>query len=389
MGGEQALVNGIRVALGTMTIGPAIGSAHITGEHSLLPSYCQTPPEDALRQIELLVATERAFNPLSDVPEAGKVMIDTASLYQNWETESVVGSILAARPDLRTSISVHSKANAGQKPYRALSKQSVVYQCRESLRRLQVSCIDVYYLHQPDYKTPIDDTLDAIAELHATGLIREFGLSNYPAYKVADIWHRCAARGIVKPTVAQYCYNAITRSPEAELAPCLRELGIRSYHYNPLAGGLLTGKYKSIEDEAKDAGRFGIASPISGAAYSARYWKPKTFEAVELIRAACEASGQIPMAEAALRWLCHHSVLSPEHHDGIIIGASSLGHAEANFAAVAEGPLPATVIEAYDAAWQLVRPDSTGYFSGYDAVPGWSTKYLETMQDRVPRSTPL
>ena len=96
---------------------------------------------------------------------------------------------------------------------------------------------------------------------------------------------------MIKPTVAQYCYNAISRDLEREAHACFRELGIRCYHYNPLAGGLLTGKYDSIEDD-REEGRFGKKSPISGAMYSARYWKAEIFKAVDLIKTAC-ASAEI------------------------------------------------------------------------------------------------
>ena len=114
-----------------------------------------------------------------------------ASCYQNWETEVTLGTILADHPELRENLSIHSKANAGQKPHCCLSTESVLYQCRESLKRLQVASLDIYYLHSPDFKTDVDQALAAIDELHKAGEIKEFGLSNYPAWKVTDIYHRC------------------------------------------------------------------------------------------------------------------------------------------------------------------------------------------------------
>ena len=101
--------------------------------------------------------------------EAGKVLLDTASAYQNWCTESTLGTIFAANPDLRAQISIHSKANSGQLPHKSLSKESVLYQCNGSLERLQTTSIDIYYLHGPDINTAIDETLEAIGELHAAG----------------------------------------------------------------------------------------------------------------------------------------------------------------------------------------------------------------------------
>jgi hypothetical protein len=124
-------------------------------------------------------------------------------------------------------------------------------------------------------------------------------------------------------------YNALTRSIEFDATACFRELGIRSYHYNPLAGGLLTGKYESIDSQLKEAGRFGSASPISGAMYSQRYWKQQIFDAIDIVRQACANEG-ISMDAAAIRWLLHHSVLCAAHHDGIIFGASAFEHCQRN-----------------------------------------------------------
>ena len=189
---------------------------------------------------------------------------------------------------------------------------------------------------------------------------------------------------MVRPTVYQGCYNAITRSIEFEATAAFRELGIRAYHYNPLAGGMLTGKYTSAEAE-RDGGRFGKASPISGKAYSDRYWKAATFDALEVLRAACEAAG-IPMAEASIRWLLHHSVLSGKHHDGIIFGASTLDHAQANLIACANGPLPPSLVDAFDDAWRIVRPTAFPYFRDYGSASGSSDTFLRLHQSVVPSS---
>jgi aflatoxin B1 aldehyde reductase len=242
----------VRVVLGTMTIGPAIGNAHMTGEHCDLPAWCQTPPDVALQQLQALASCAHAR--VASGPEAGKVLLDTASIYQNWACEETLGKIFAEHPDLRAQFSVHSKVNSAFKPHKNLSKASVLHQVAGSLQRLGLACLDVLYLHSPDIETDIDDTLEAIRELHESKKIKEFGLSNFPAWKVVDIVYRCRAKGMVAPTVYQGCYNAITRALEFELTPALRELGIRSYHYNPLAGGMLTGKYAGEDDDAKKDG---------------------------------------------------------------------------------------------------------------------------------------
>lgn len=375
----------VRIILGTMTIGPAVGNKHVVdgAKNNPLPAYCQTPPSVAEEQLKALVAAAVAL--VRNGPEVGKVMIDTASAYQNNHTEKVLGDILARNPFLRDKISIHTKCNSQQFPHESLSKESVLAQANQSLANLQIKCIDIYYLHGPDIKTDMEETLDAIDELHTAGKIHEFGLSNYPAWKVAAVWYRCSERKMVLPTVYQGCYNALTRSVEFEGAACFRELGIRSYHYNPLGGGMLTGKYESIESELKESGRFGAASPISGAMYSARYWKQQYFDAIDIIRKACEEA-KVQMAEAAIRWTLHHSVLSGKHFDGIIFGASSIEHCISNLAACAKGPLSTDVVLAYDQAWAVCRSASSPYFRGYGRVPGSSDLFLEMFQSVVPKT---
>merc|ERR1719174_1323296 len=111
-------------------------------------------------------------------------------------------------------MSVATHASSKVEPHFSLSKQSIIDQCDASLEVLGVDCIGIFYLHAPDIKTDISDTLDGIAELHKAGKIAEFGLSNYPAWAVADICHRCTSRGMVVPTVYQGRYNVLSRDLE-------------------------------------------------------------------------------------------------------------------------------------------------------------------------------
>jgi aryl-alcohol dehydrogenase-like predicted oxidoreductase len=138
----------VRLILGTMTIGPAVGNAHIDGSKNGLPAWCQTPPDVAAQQLQALVNCPAAL--VQSGPEAGKYMIDTASAYQNGCTEMVLGQILAADPALRSKLSIHTKANTMQLPHKSLSKASVLAQCHASLASLQIDCIDIFYLHMPD-----------------------------------------------------------------------------------------------------------------------------------------------------------------------------------------------------------------------------------------------
>ena len=138
------------------------------------------------------------------------VLVDTARMYQkgcpDGDTEATLGEIFGDYPSLAKRVSMATKANPDTPPHNSLSRQSVIDQCDTSLEKMELDCIDLFYLHYPDIKTDIDDTLSGIEELHKQGKILEFGLSNYPAWAVVDIWHRCKSRGMVLPTVYQGIY---------------------------------------------------------------------------------------------------------------------------------------------------------------------------------------
>ena len=203
---------------------------------------------------------ESAQRMVSAFVSAGFHELDTASMYCNGETERIIGRF---PPPLRSSIRLHSKANPWNtdEQRRGLTRTSVLTQCRTSLASLHLSPnpasppLDIYYLHAPDHSTPILDTLQAVDELHSEGAFLRFGLSNYSSWQVMEIHHLCQRHGLIAPTAYQGMYNALTRGVEAELLPCLGQLRISFYAYNPLAGGILSGKYR-FDQPPQTPGRF-------------------------------------------------------------------------------------------------------------------------------------
>ena len=360
-------------------------------------------------------------------------MVDTARIYQNafpeGDTETILGEIFQNLPSLRGRCHIATKAS----PQWSLSKASVIEQCNTCLEKLGVDSIDLFYLHAPDIKTDLADTLEGIDILHKEGKIKEFGLSNYPAWAVVDIWHRCKNRGMVLPTVYQGSYNVLTRDMEREIVPVARHFGLRLYMYNPLAGGLLSGRYTKMEDvTGATTGRFstefdqafGKMFKAGTEIYRKRYAKEPVFKALELLLKACGAlsSGSsespqeaklvsdkttdvdghrvrvvvtesssspqkeaISLAEVALRWLIHHSYL--REGDGIIIGVSKQTHLVANLAAWKAGPLPDSILEACEDAWELSRPSCEAYFRGYGAKAGGIEAFL-ALQDEPSKDEP-
>ena len=281
----------------------------------------------------------------------GNREMDTAYVYNGGSTETILGEIL---PDLDTSsyeiaTKVHPRITG------RLDRDTILMELNESLKRMKRDSVDLLYFHFPDGKTPIDEALETIKGLYELGKIKELGLSNYPAWQVIDIAYKCDKIGCPRPTVYQGMYNALCRNVEPELFPAIRSLGMRFYAFNPLAGGMLTGKHLHFED-TPEPGRFARLE-----SYRKRYWKQSYFEAVDEIRNACEAE-DIPMAEAGYRWLCCHSMMDANQGDGILLGASRQEQMTQNMAATTRGKLPQSIVEAMDAAWEIAKPDSPAYF---------------------------
>lgn len=231
---------------------------------------------------------------------------------------------------------------------------------RKSLEALNVKSLEMWYLHGPDRSVPYEVTMKAVNDLYKEGYFKRFGVSNYAAWEVAEIVHICRANGYIQPTAYQGIYNAIHRSVEAELFPCMRKYGISFYEFNPLGGGFFTGRYTSADDAPEPGSRFD-AGRRQGKNYRQRYWKEPYFKAINSIREVAEKHG-LTMAEIALRWVSHHSLMKREHGDSILIGASSLNHIEQNLIDLEKGPLPDEVVQALDAAWIEVQAYASRYF---------------------------
>jgi aflatoxin B1 aldehyde reductase len=172
----------------------------------------------------------------------------------------------------------------------------------------------------------------------------------------------CKYNNWVRPTVYQGMYNCLTRSIESELFVACRRYGLDIVVYNPIAGGLLSGKIKSM-DIKPESGRFSDQSGI-GNTYRQRYFRESTFKALNVIEQAVEKNG-LSMLETALRWMVHHSKLKiKDGNDGIILGMSRVEQLEENLEILEKGPLPDEVVEALDQAWLYSKADTTNYWHG-------------------------
>lgn len=152
----------------------------------------------------------------------------------------------------------------------------------------------------------------------------------------------------------------IARSIETELVPCCRRYGIDIVIYNPLAGGLFSGKYKS--SEVPQEGRYSDAGG-TGVSYRRRYFKDATFDALKLIEPVVQKHN-LTMLETALRWVHHHSALKIENggRDGVLIGVSSISQLKSNLADLEKGPLPDEVVAVLDEAWLITKATTANYW---------------------------
>jgi len=280
--------------------------------------------------------------------------VDTARIYAGGKTEHIVGeslsSVAVSCSTKDHAIYIGTKAHPSQPD--GLSKAGILSQLQTSLDAMKLDSVQEYYLHQPDPETPLLESLQCLHELVQAGTIQEIGMSNYAAVEMQRAFEICEEHNLTKPKVYQGLYNPLNRRVEEELLPVLRRHGCSFVAYNPLAAGLLTGRHvKMNSDENVPKGRF-----KNNPNYLPRFYTPANFEALEVIREACEKA-EISMVEATYKWLLFHSALDADKGDGLLIGASSLEQLDANLKACSvfeDGQLPLNVREAFDKAWEVV-----------------------------------
>jgi aryl-alcohol dehydrogenase (NADP+) len=196
---------------------------------------------------------------------------------------------------------------------RGASRKHILDAIDGSLRRLRTDYVDLYQLHHPDPGTPIDESLRALDDVVRAGKARYVGCSNFPAYQVARALGRSEVLGVARFDSVQPRYNLLFRQIERDLLPLCRDEGIGVIPYNPLAGGLLSGKHR--RDSGPTPGtRFTLGNAAER--YQDRYWHEREFETVETLRPLAAAAGISPTS-LALAWvLAEPGITAP------IVGAS-------------------------------------------------------------------
>lgn len=278
--------------------------------------------------------------------DSGINFIDTANVYNAGESERIVGDLLAGRRD-KVVLASKVGMKVGEHPA-GLTRALVTKAAEDSLRRLRTDYLDLYYLHTPDAGTPLEETLDAVHGLVQTGKVRYAATSNYAGWQICRMLWIAEKNGYQPARVVQPMYNLLARRIEDEFLPFCRENGVSTVVYNPLAGGLLTGKHNRHD-------------PLPGTrfdgnkAYLDRYWNDVNMQAVRQLADAASRAGRSTIS-LSLNWLLHHTVA-----DCIILGASRMEQLEENLSVLAEGPLDDATLASCNELWGMLRGAAPKY----------------------------
>ncbi|NQX25743.1 aldo/keto reductase [Microbacteriaceae bacterium VKM Ac-2854] len=271
--------------------------------------------------------------------DAGITVIDTANGYAGGATEEILGRLLPGRSGylLASKAGMPHPDAADATPLSAAGLRASV---EGSLRRLGVERIDLFYLHQPDRVAPLTETLSTVAALVAEGKIGALGVSNFAAWQIGDVIRVAEEVGAPRPVVAQQLYNLVARRIETEYVEFAAAHDVHTMVYNPLGGGLLTGKHRF--DEAPGTGRFGDSR--LAAMYRERYWNDQLFEAIGRLAGLADEAG-ISLVELSFRWL-----FAKPGVGSVLLGGSKPSQFAGNLALASADPLDPALVEAADAA---------------------------------------
>ena len=268
-----------------------------------------------------LQCDEAASRAILDRAAAGGItFLDTADVYPVGggletvgRTEEIVGRWLKGRRD-RFILATKCFGRSGPARWdQGNSRKHILDAIDASLRRLGTDYIDLYQLHGPDPETPIDETIRALEDVVRAGKVRYVGCSNFVAYQVARAIGRSEALGIVRFDSVQPRYNMLFREFERELFPLCDEEGIGVIPYNPIAGGLLSGKHNP-QAGPEEGSRFTLGT--AAGRYQDRYWHDEMFETVEQLRPIAADAG-MTLAQMAVAWVLANPVITAP-----IVGAS-------------------------------------------------------------------
>jgi 1-deoxyxylulose-5-phosphate synthase len=263
--------------------------------------------------------------------EGGVDFFDTSDAYPlggdlgtRGRTEEIIGRWLPGKRD-RIIIATKCFAPTGPAPFDGgNSRKHILSAVEASLRRLGTDYIDLYQLHGYDRNTPIDETLSALDDLVHSGKVRYIGCSNFLTYQLVRAIGRSQTLRLARFDSVQPRYNLLFRQIEREMLPFCEEDGVGVISYNPIAGGLLSGKHNRSA-EPPEGTRFTLGN--AGSTYQQRYWHEQMFDTVEALRKLADEAG-VSLVTLSVAWvLANKAITAP------IIGASQPRQLDASLAA--------------------------------------------------------
>jgi aryl-alcohol dehydrogenase-like predicted oxidoreductase len=289
--------------------------------------------------------------------EGGVNFIDTADVYSQGESETIVGKALAGgrRDDVILATKFHGQmgaTNAGGSPWgggdpnqRGNSRRWIVKEVEDSLRRLNTDWIDLYQVHRPEAGTDVEETLSALTDLRQQGKIRAFGSSTFPAHQIVQAQWTARERGLGRFVTEQPPFSILVRGIEADVLPVAQEYGMGVLPWSPLAGGWLTGRYRLGQDAPESSrakrlpARFDLSIPGN----------QRKLEAADALAGLAEKAG-LSLIHLALAFVMQHpAVTSP------IIGPRTMEQLESQLGAV-DVTLTSDVLDQID---EIVPPGTT------------------------------
>lgn len=263
---------------------------------------------------------------------AGINFLDTADVYPlggtletAGRTEEIIGRWLKAKG--RGNFVLATKAVGKMGPHawdQGASRKHLLDAIDASLKRLQTDYVDLYQLHSDDRDTPLDESLEALDLIVKSGRARYIGVSNFLAYRLARALGRADLKGLARYVCVQPRYSLLFREIERELLPLADEEGLGVIPYNPLAGGLLSGKYRTGAKPEENT-RFTLGT--AGGMYQDRYWNERSFNTVAQLQAVADEAG-VPLATLSVAW-----VMADARITAPLLGASKPEQLDATLAA--------------------------------------------------------
>ena len=257
---------------------------------------------------------------LDRAAESGIDFLDTADVYplggdltSVGRTERIIGGWLKGKRQ-QFILATKCVGRMGPQPWnQGMSRKHIIEAIDGSLQRLGTDYVDLYQLHGFDPVTPIDEALEALDRIVQSGKARYIGVSNWQAHRLARAIGRTELKSLVRIASVQPRYNLLFRAFERDLLPLCAEEGVAVIPYNPLAGGLLTGKHRNV-NAPPEGTRFTLGNAAE--MYRARYWHDREFTAVETLNGIAQDAG-ISLTTLAVAWvLANPAVTAP------IVGAS-------------------------------------------------------------------